>query len=103
MTLTDAKILVTGLTGQIAWPMAVELAADNEVWGAARFSAEGSRERVEAAGIVPVTVDLAAGDFSGLPDDFTHLLHFAAYQGADPDWDHAPTRAPTPTGTTPWP
>jgi nucleoside-diphosphate-sugar epimerase len=87
--LHDRKILVTGLTGQIAFPMAQALAAANEVWGIARFSEPGSRERVEAAGITTRTVDLGDGDFGDLPDDFTHLLHLAAFQLPGDDYDHA--------------
>ena len=45
MTLVDRKILVTGPAGQIAFPLASRLAQDNEVWGIARFSEPGSRER----------------------------------------------------------
>ena len=33
-----AKILITGPAGQIAFPLAEYLAADNEVWGIARIS-----------------------------------------------------------------
>ncbi|WP_420637497.1 NAD-dependent epimerase/dehydratase family protein [Candidatus Poriferisocius sp.] len=86
--LQDQKILITGMTGQIAFPMAAYLAEHNEVWGIARFSAEGSRERVEAAGVHTEVVDVADGDFSLLPDDFDYLVHMAAYQspGLDYDW-----------------
>ncbi len=87
--LTDRKILVTGLTGQIAGPMAAELARDNEVWGLARYSEPGSRERAEAAGITACTADLGDGTFDGLPDDFTHVLHLAAFQGPGDDYDAA--------------
>lgn len=87
--LSDKKILVTGLTGQIGHPVARFLARDNEVWGAARFSTNGSRDRAEAIGVRPHAVDLADGDFGDLPDDFTHLLHFAAWQGRALDHDHA--------------
>ncbi len=41
--LSDAKILITGPAGQIAFPLARYLAADNEVWGIARFSDPASR------------------------------------------------------------
>lgn len=87
--LTDRKILVTGPAGQIAFPLASRLARDNEVWGIARFSDPGSRARCEAAGITTRVVDLAAGDFSEVPDDFTHVLHLAAYLGGAPDHDAA--------------
>ena len=87
--LRDHKILVTGLTGQIGHPIARFLARDNEVWGVARFSAEGSRARAEAIGVTTHMADLASGDLNGLPDDFTHLVHFAAWQGKALDHDRA--------------
>lgn len=76
--LTGEKILVTGVTGATtAFPMARHLAGDNEVWGLARFSDPDARARAEAAGITTRAVDLAAPDFSDLPDDFTYILHYA--------------------------
>ena len=63
--ITGKKILITGPAGQIAFPMAEELAADNEVWGLARFSDPATRARVEAVGVRAVASDLASGDFSG--------------------------------------
>ena len=33
-----AKILITGVTGQVATPIATALAVDNDVWGVARFN-----------------------------------------------------------------
>lgn len=87
--LSDEKILITGPAGQIAFDLARYLAADNEVWGIARFRAEGSREKVEAAGVVTRAIDLAGGDFRDLPRDFTYVLHLAAFQGPDPDYDEA--------------
>lgn len=83
--LTDAKILVTGATGSVAAPFIRFLAPHNEVWGAARFSREGSKQQVEAMGAKAVAVDLASGDLSALPDDFTHVLHLAHFRGAPSD------------------
>ncbi len=77
--LTGKKIVVTGVTGQIAFPMAEYLARDNEVYGVARFTAEGSRERVEKAGIRPFVSDLGDADYSGIPTDADYLAHLAAY------------------------
>lgn len=87
--LSDQKILITGPAGQIAFPLAQYLARDNDVWGIARFSEPGSRERVEQAGVTTRVVDLATGDFGDLPDDFTYVLHLAAYLGTAPDYDAA--------------
>jgi len=87
--LSGEKILITGPAGQIAFPMAKYLAQDNEVWGIARFSEAGSRERVEALGVTTRVVDLALGDYSDLPSDFSYVLHLATFQAAGHDYDWA--------------
>lgn len=84
-----AKILVTGPAGQIAFPLVAYLAPDNDVWGIARFSDPATRERVEALGVTTRSVDLAAGEFGDLPDDFDYVLHLATFQGGGFDYDHA--------------
>jgi nucleoside-diphosphate-sugar epimerase len=61
------------------------------VWGIARFSEEGSREKVDALGVTTVVCDIATGDFTGVPADFTYVVHLAAYQGAGLEYDHAIT------------
>ena len=71
------KILITGPTGQVANPIARALAADNEVWGIARFHDPAAREDLEQAGIRCQTVNLAAGDFAGLPSDFDYVINLA--------------------------
>lgn len=89
MSLSDSKILVTGPAGQIAFPLVEHLAADNEVWGIARFSEAGSRERVEALGVTTRVCDVGSGDFGDLPTDFTYVLHLAAYMAPGQDYDQA--------------
>ena len=71
--LSGEKILITGVSGQIAGPLARYLAKDNEVWGIARFRpAEADlirqvvdesdpRQLLEAAGIKTLPVDLTVG------------------------------------------
>jgi nucleoside-diphosphate-sugar epimerase len=85
--LDGAKILVTGPTGQVAEPLTLALAKDNDVWGAARFSDAAARERLEAAGVTCVTLDLAHGEFDALPNDFDYVLNLAVVRGGDEDWD----------------
>ena len=90
-----AKILVTGVTGAVAAPLAKFLARSNEVWGLARFldaddpARKGkelrmtpleTREDVERAGIRTCSADLGSGDLSRVPDDFTYVLHFAFHR-----------------------
>lgn len=79
------KILITGATGKIAFPIARALARNNEVWGAARLRDPADRDRLVAANVTPVPLDMSEGDFSALPDDFTYVFHAAVDPGAD-DW-----------------
>jgi UDP-glucuronate 4-epimerase len=83
-TLSGQKILVTGLTGSVGFPVATRLAKDgNEVWGLARFSGPDSRDRLEQAGVHCVAADLLEADFSGVPDDFDYVLNFAVVHARD--------------------
>jgi len=84
-----ARILVTGPTGQVATPITLALAADNEVWGAARFKDPAARSHLEAAGVTCVPVDLASGDFSALPTDFDYVLNLAVAKSGRWDRDLA--------------
>lgn len=73
----DGKILVTGATGKIAFPIARALARDNEVWGCARLGDPADREKLEAAGIRPIRFDMSRDDPATLPTGFTHVFHAA--------------------------
>ena len=84
--MVGSKVLIAGATGQVASPITRALAADNEVWGIARFNDEAAREGLEKAGVRCETVNLAAGDFSGLPSDFDYVLNFAVAKTGD--WDN---------------
>ena len=75
--LSGAKILITGPTGQVGEPVARALAAENQVWGMARFGDPEARRRLEEAGVRTVAANLLTGDFAELPEDFDHVLHFA--------------------------
>ncbi|MCF6387924.1 NAD-dependent epimerase/dehydratase family protein [Mycobacterium sp. MBM] len=81
----DTKVLITGPTGQVAAPLARALAAENEVWGIARFTDTAAREDLERAGIRCVTVNLAAGDFGAIPSDFDYVLNLAVAKSGR--WD----------------
>jgi nucleoside-diphosphate-sugar epimerase len=95
--ISGERILVTGASGTIGTALALHLAAENDVWGIARFAdsatrdkeafsavatpsptrAFSTRDRLEAAGVTVRPVDLAAGEFRELPDDFTYVVHLA--------------------------
>ncbi len=83
--LAGEKILITGATGKIAFPIARELAARNVVWGVARLRNPGDQAKLSGAGIKPVQLDVSSADFSSLPDDFTYVFH-AAVDPSDGDW-----------------
>lgn len=87
--LNGQKILITGVSGMVAMPIARYLATDNEVWGAARFADPAARERATDAGVTPVAIDLSSGDLRGLPDDFDYVLHLAYFRGGVDAFDEA--------------
>ena len=66
------------MTGQLGESLALGLVANNEVWGMARFTAPGSRERVEAMGVRTIPCDYTSNNFEGVPNDFEYVLHAAA-------------------------
>jgi UDP-glucuronate 4-epimerase len=88
-TLRGEKILFTGPTGQVGKPLALALAAENEVWGLARFKDVAARAEMESAGVRCVPHNLATDDFSGLPDDFTYVLNFSVVKSGRWDRDLA--------------
>jgi len=85
--LRGTTIVVTGVTGQVAEPIATALAQDNEVWGAARFKDAHARRRLEAAGVRGAEVDLVAGDLDALPERADYVLHFGVVKTNN--WDKA--------------
>jgi nucleoside-diphosphate-sugar epimerase len=88
--LDGQKVLITGATGKIAFPIARALAKRNEVWGAARLRKQSDRDKLAAEGITPFTLDMAEPDFAELPSDFGYVFHAAVDPGAD-DWTRCVT------------
>src|SRR3954466_1998979 len=72
-----ARYLVTGVTSDVARPVAEALAQEHEVVGAARFRDAAAREPLHAAGVKTARLDLVKGDLSDLPDEVDYVLHFA--------------------------
>ena len=87
--LENERILVTGPTSQVGFPIARELARHNEVHGLARLSRGEDRDRLVAAGIHPIAADLASDSLAALPGGFTYVLNFAVVKSGDFDYDLA--------------
>ncbi|MFI5044288.1 MAG: NAD-dependent epimerase/dehydratase family protein [Acidimicrobiales bacterium] len=83
--LEGRTIAITGVTGQVAESVATTLAAKNRVIGLARFSDAEARDRLVAAGVETVEVDLVAADFDAVPDGIDLLANFAVVKSGR--WD----------------
>jgi UDP-glucuronate 4-epimerase len=75
--ISGARVLVTGVTSEVAKPVAIALAKDNKVFGGARFRDAAAREPLESGGVGTVRLDLVRADFDDLPDDIDYVVHFA--------------------------
>lgn len=69
--------LVTGVTGQVASRIAVELTRDHDVIGVARFTDGAARTRLEELGVRCIAADLSDADVSMLPSGVDVLANFA--------------------------
>jgi nucleoside-diphosphate-sugar epimerase len=87
LELRDARILITGPTGQVALPLALALARQNKVIGVARFSDAKLRERLEAGGVRCIATDLGTGELGALPREVDFVLNLAVARSATPDFD----------------
>ncbi|MBV9292536.1 MAG: NAD(P)-dependent oxidoreductase [Frankiales bacterium] len=76
-SISGARILVTGITSEVARPVAEALAKENEVIGAARFKDPAAREPLHDVGIRTARMDLVRGDLDDLPAEVDYVLHFA--------------------------
>ncbi len=87
MVLEDNRILITGVTSQVALPVARELAKKNEVFGLARFRKAEDRERIEALGVTCVRADLSER-LDSVPADVDYVLNFAVAKSPNADFDY---------------
>jgi nucleoside-diphosphate-sugar epimerase len=71
------RVLVTGASGLVAFPVAAKLAEDNEVFAVARFSDPAQKRMIEQAGAQAVSFDLANPDLSSLPDKIDVVINYA--------------------------
>jgi UDP-glucuronate 4-epimerase len=77
VSLSGARILVTGATGQVALPVARALAHDNHVIATARFTDDSKRAALEAAGVDCIAVDFARDELDAVPSNVDYVCNFA--------------------------
>ncbi len=75
--LSGKRVLVTGASGLVALPVAVELAKNNDVYAVARYSNPEQKRLIEAAGARAVAFDLADEDLSPLPKSIDVVINYA--------------------------
>jgi nucleoside-diphosphate-sugar epimerase len=75
--LSGRRVLVTGASGLVAFPVAMELAKTNEVYALARFSNPQQKCLLEAAGARTISFDLAEPDLSPLPRSVDVVINYA--------------------------
>jgi nucleoside-diphosphate-sugar epimerase len=77
--LRGQRVVVTGASGLMGFPIAMELAPHNDLTAVARFSGnDRDAEALELAGARVVRFDLAHPDLSPLPDEADVVFHFGA-------------------------
>jgi UDP-glucuronate 4-epimerase len=76
-TLSGRRVLITGASGVVAFPVAAELAKNNKVYAVARFSDPEQSRSLERAGAQPVAFDLADEDLSPLPKSVDVVINYA--------------------------
>lgn len=70
------RVLITGASGVVALPVAVELAKTNEVYAVARFSDPEQKRILEAAGARTIAFDMAKTDLSPLPKSVDIVINY---------------------------
>jgi UDP-glucuronate 4-epimerase len=90
VNLTNAKILITGPTGQVALPVVAHFAKIADVYALARFRKAEERQQIESLGAKVLQADLAdAASLAVVPEDFDYVLNFAVVKSGDFDYDLA--------------
>jgi UDP-glucuronate 4-epimerase len=76
--LHGSRILITGPTGQVAFPVVAAYARTAEVFALARFHRDEDAARIRALGATPIKADLAdPASLRALPADVDYVLNFA--------------------------
>ena len=74
--LSGHRVLITGASGLVAFPVAKELAKHNEVYAVARFSDPGQKRLLDEAGVCTIAFDMAEHDLSPLPKSVDIVINY---------------------------
>ena len=78
------KVLITGVTGQVARPLVDAYAKTANVYAMGRYAKEEDRKAMEAAGATPVKADLGdPASLSAVPDDSDYVINAAVAKTGD--------------------
>jgi nucleoside-diphosphate-sugar epimerase len=83
----NARIVITGATGQVGLPLTRALARENTVFAVGRFADPAGARKIAALGAEPVRGDLATGDLSAVSSDVDLVLNFAVARRSAPEFD----------------
>jgi nucleoside-diphosphate-sugar epimerase len=70
------KVLITGASGVVAFPVAVELAKSNEVYAVARYSDLEQKRLLDSLGVRTISFDMADPDLSPLPKAADMVINY---------------------------
>jgi nucleoside-diphosphate-sugar epimerase len=82
--LSGKRVLITGASGVVAFPVAVELAKRNETHAVARFSDPEQKRRLELLGVRTITFDMANPDMSPLPQSIDVVINYGVLPPTHP-------------------
>lgn len=83
--LSGRRVLITGASGLVAFPIAVELAKQNETYAVARFSDAAQQRLLEAQGVRTIAFDMANPDLSALPKSVDVVINYGVLPPTHPD------------------
>ncbi len=75
--MSGKRVLVTGASGLVALPVAVELAKNNEVFALARYSDPEQKRKIKESGAHAISFDLSEEDLSSLPKSVDVVINYA--------------------------
>lgn len=85
------RVLVTGATGLFGLPLAKALAAQNEVFGLARFTDLAAQAELARAGVHTMRHELGVDSLTDLPAEIDYVFHAAVLAVMGSERDHTRT------------